>query len=727
MLALRAPGGVLLVLDAGGTAAGRFADVDLAGGWAEHGGSRLIQLGGGGRAVDGLLSPDRGTFRGVHVGARVEWLDLPLEPAGEVPPALAAAALFGVPGPAPYPDTGELLEPVFELAVHPWEDGVAHPAVTATLMLLPTGAAWTTDGPIGPGWVRWDERAGPATVYADRERAVEGPGVLEFALDRERLTVAGSLRVEGGGSRWIMRYTGRVRAHRVEALRRRIARPSLRGAWTGTLEIELGDGERAALPAGGFVRLGSTVDEAVGLAADGSPVRLRRVRGDWTAAEHTALRFLAAEAEAAGRAGDAAALYAAAPDEFVTPGARVRGAYRTRDYPALIEALGRDPATELLESWRDMLATDPERIAALELAAPVYERLVSTLDDPREALVAAEQSRARAFADLLHRPARTPRVTPSTVDSVDRPFVTYFRDPGRITVWTGDGRGAVTRSTVDFPLVEPDVVAVRELLETEHPDRSTEAALTGLLERLGDLLWDPVDQRLLPDDPDELVLVVPHRELMLLPFPALRPGGRALVHRHALAVLPALTVLPREPMAVPRDVTALIDGRLRLTAECFPDVAAYYSRSTVHTRPSASLLGQPLPPGGVLYLGTHAVVGDDGTDGYIELADGPLRAADLSLDAGLVILAMCRSGHGVAGADGVVGLARAFLAAGPQALITALGTVREDAVLEIVLRLHEHWLGEGRTLAAAWRHAQAGLAGGYHHGWAPFVLFGRPA
>ncbi|WP_433201080.1 CHAT domain-containing protein [Dactylosporangium sp. CS-047395] len=715
MLALRAPGGVLLVLGADGTAAGRFDNADLAGAWAGDGGSRLIQLDGGGRAVDGYLSPDRGTFRGVHVGAGVTWLDLPLRPADEVPPGLAAAALFGVPGPAPYPDVGEPLEPLFELTVHPWQDGFAHPAQSATLMVLPTGAWWTSDGPVGP-----------ATVYAGRERAAQGQAVLEFALDRRRLTVAGSLRVDADGSRWVMPYTGRVRAHRVEALRRRIARPSLRGEWTGARTVTLGDGERAALPGGGFVRLGSTVDEAVGLTADGKQIHLHRERPRWTADEHTALRFLAAEAEAAGRAGDAAALYAAAPDEVVTPGAKVRGAYRTRDYPALVEALGHDPATGLLESWRDMLATDPERIAALELATPVYERLVSTLDDPRAALVAAEQSRARAFADLLHRPARTPRVTPSTVEAVDRPFVAYFRAAGRLTVWTGDGRGAITMSTVDFPAVEPDVVAVRDLLETEHPDRSTEAALTGLLERLGNLLWDPVDRRLLPDDPDEAVLVVPHRELMLLPFPALRPGGRALVHRHALAILPALSVLA-EPRPPAKHLTALVDRRLRLTAEYLPDLTAHYPHSTVQMGPTAATLRQASPPGGVLYLGTHAVVGDDGSDGYIELADGPLRAADLRLDAGLVILAMCRSGHGVAGADGVVGLARAFLAAGPQALITALGTVREDAVLEIVLRLHEHWLGEGRTLAAAWRHAQLGLTGGYHHAWAPFVLFGRPA
>ncbi|WP_432836663.1 CHAT domain-containing protein [Dactylosporangium sp. CA-092794] len=840
MLALRSSTGELVVIADDGTAAMRFGALDLAGGWTRDGEERLLALGGAGRAVDGYLSPapaapGRWAFDGTAVdrraaGAGSGWLALRLSPVpeGEVPPALLAVAGLGpLDAPAPAlaaaPATPEdLLEPVFDVVVHPEQDGVRHPTLAATLQLLPEGGAWTvswtTDGPIGPGWVRWFATGFPAggdgprdtgelTLYRDWDQAFDVPGTLELRFDGERLAVEGELRAEAGGHHWVLRYTGRVRGHRVEALRRRLARPSLRGDWAPIAGVPappglpdiigLGDGERAALAPRGFVRLGATVDDAVGLVAAGggwAPVRLGRVLdppGEYTAEERTALRFLATDAAVAGQEAVAAALRAAAEplyaarddvsadvSRLLMANARIRGAYRAADYPALVDGivaaldlqprlveLARGgPARELtdvtgvLESWRDMLAADAERIDALERSAPVFDRLVgllAALGDPHAALVASEQSRARAFADLLHRPARTPPVTRATLDGVDRPFVEYFMSGRRLTVWTGDGRGALEAAVtdVDPDRLRADVDAVRALLEAPVAGAATEAELVAVLTRLGATLWGPVATRLLPDDPDALVVVVPHRELLLLPFAALRSGGRPLVERHAIAVLPALAVLPglaaRRDAAAgrPPELVALVnpaptaggDPRLDRTEALFPDIAEQYppGAATVFAgrRASAETLRRECGRGTVLYLGTHAHVADDDGQGFVSLArtaadDGRLhvaRIAGLRIAAGLVILAMCRSGRGAAGADGVVGLSRAFLAAGPHVLITALGEVGEESALDLLTVLHAYWLGDGLDLAVAWRRAQRDLARtARHHAWAPFVLFGLP-
>lgn len=425
--------------------------------------------------------------------------------------------------------------------------------------------------------------------------------------------------------------------------------------------------------------------------------------------------------------------------------------------------------TQYGEYWRSMLDNDAERVAQLQATAPFHDRLARALMDlgePDAALLAAEAGRGRAFADLVGRAVpRAERAQRTWVFGAPPPLngeqlrlllnrhghpaVVYHLGGDLLMRWTAVPDGTIVAHT---QRLDRDALArAVDRARLGHPD-------TGL----GRLLWPSGVDRLLPDDPDSPVTVVPHGVLSRVPFAALPDSrGRPLVLRHALTVLPALSLLTglldrravrQEEAFGPDRLLAFVapeplpGGLQPLTqaGEWFPAVAEAYGthRSTVHYGRDATAvrLAREAADASVLCFATHVEArdGSDGTDpldSYVALAatpghDGRLRASrlpDLRIGADLVVLAACRSGIGRPTADGVVGLARSFLVRGPTALLMTLAPVHEDDALEIVLRFFEGWLHEGRTRAAALRRAQLDLAlnhPGNPERWASFALLG---
>lgn len=414
---------------------------------------------------------------------------------------------------------------------------------------------------------------------------------------------------------------------------------------------------------------------------------------------------------------------------------------------------------EAVEVWRARLDTDWDKIQATDLALPFFDQLVDLLVDlglPQDALVAAERARARAFADLVHGTPASPTAPLPTSTGIhaalNAPVVIYHLGARRLTVWTAaGGRLSVTWRAVDRTELAVRIDEIHDLLEHGHQNDAVWQRLAASLRWLGDLLWEPVETTLLPDN--ATVAVVAHQEMLRVPFAALRPAGQApLVRRYAFTHLPALSLLrapegrqvrPAAPLLhalVDPEPTAWEVPSLSWTRERFATaVASWYTpgRAIVRYGPAATTDAVPAAAD-VLYLGAHADVaaaGDDPMDSYIVLArgaddDGVLRArdvADLRLTADLVILAGCRTGGGHLHADGVVGLSRSFLAAGPTKLVMTLSKVGERAVLELMFRFHRYWLGEAHTLAAALRLAQLSVLDQHPYDytrWCPFVLFG---
>ena len=133
----------------------------------------------------------------------------------------------------------------------------------------------------------------------------------------------------------------------------------------------------------------------------------------------------------------------------------------------------------------------------------------------------------------------------------------------------------------------------------------------------------------------------------------------------------------------------------------------------------------------VIHLATHGTA-----DGVLlsgaTLAEGKLSMGEvqgLELRARLVVLSECNSFRGKLTADGVVGIARAFVAAGALPLVASLWKVDDAATRELMERFYKRLLSGGvlGNVAAAMQAAMTSMIRDRHwsvHQWASFVVYG---
>ena len=97
------------------------------------------------------------------------------------------------------------------------------------------------------------------------------------------------------------------------------------------------------------------------------------------------------------------------------------------------------------------------------------------------------------------------------------------------------------------------------------------------------------------------------------------------------------------------------------------------------------------------------------------------------LDAKLVVLSCCHSGRGKIKAEGVVGIARAFLGAGARSVIASLWAIDDDATLVFMRHFYEHLVkgkSAGNSLHQAMKWMRESDDFNAVMDWAPFVLIG---
>ena len=97
------------------------------------------------------------------------------------------------------------------------------------------------------------------------------------------------------------------------------------------------------------------------------------------------------------------------------------------------------------------------------------------------------------------------------------------------------------------------------------------------------------------------------------------------------------------------------------------------------------------------------------------------------LDAKLVVLSCCHSGRGEIKAEGVVGIARAFLGAGARSVIASLWAIDEEATLAFMRHFYEH-LVKGQSTSKSLHEAMKIMRESDDFNavkyWAPFMLIG---
>ena len=113
-----------------------------------------------------------------------------------------------------------------------------------------------------------------------------------------------------------------------------------------------------------------------------------------------------------------------------------------------------------------------------------------------------------------------------------------------------------------------------------------------------------------------------------------------------------------------------------------------------------------------------------GEDYILTMSD--VQAANLR--ARLVVLSCCHSGRGkILKGEGVVGIARAFLAAGARSVLVSLWAIHDEATMVFMKRFYQH-LKEGKSASAAVQQSMKFLRESEQFSkmkyWAPFQLIG---
>ncbi|KAL9980503.1 hypothetical protein ACROYT_G009103 [Oculina patagonica] len=255
------------------------------------------------------------------------------------------------------------------------------------------------------------------------------------------------------------------------------------------------------------------------------------------------------------------------------------------------------------------------------------------------------------------------------------------------------------------------------------------------------------------------IIIVPDRSLYQVPFAALRDeDGKYLSETFRIRIVPSLSTLKLiqdSPADYHSQTGALIVGD--------PEVGRVLYKGRTenitplpYARKEAEMIGQLL---GVLpLLGEHATkqavlqiihsvslihFAAHGNAERGEIALSPVRTtyrtpqeeeylltmSDISqvqLRAKLVVLSCCHSGRGQIRAEGVVGIARAFLGSGARSVLVALWALGDIATEQLMRRFYEH-LVRGDSVSKSLHEAMKWMrCNGYPKvcDWAPFMLIG---
>ncbi|TVU55421.1 MAG: CHAT domain-containing protein [Arthrospira sp. PLM2.Bin9] len=469
-------------------------------------------------------------------------------------------------------------------------------------------------------------------------------------------------------------------------------------------------------------------------------------------------------------------------------------------------------AIDALESLRPGLS-DANKVSIFDKYRSSYSILQKALiseNKPEIALEIAERGRARAFLELIAQ-----QLSPEAVQEYDRQnnppmrisdiqkvagqqnatLVQYsiisdnFGNNSALFIWVVQPTGNITFREVNLSQLE----TFRETLVpflAEGTDSEAEGLLTALvrgtrqgitetlpsistrnlrnshLQQLHDLLIKPIAD-LLPQNPEDKVIFIPHQELLFVPFPALiDESDRYLIFNHTILTAPAIQVLQltrqlaenRRINRTNNPANALVVGNpvmpklsiepgeepKRLAnlpgaeAEAIAIASMLNTEALIGSAATKSEVLERINSAAIVHLATHGLLDDfsesGGVLGAIALTPsygdrGFLTSEEimgLNLTASLVVLSACNTGGGRITGDGIIGLSRAFIGAGAESVIVSLWQA-EDAPTAKLMQEFYRLLPQKGDRAVALRQAMLTTMEEYPQPkhWAAFTLMGE--
>ncbi len=327
----------------------------------------------------------------------------------------------------------------------------------------------------------------------------------------------------------------------------------------------------------------------------------------------------------------------------------------------------------------------------------------------------------------------------------DTLLVEYFVAHGKLVVFL------VTSDAVQARILSGDLAQVGHLLRLlwlnlRTAPRSSPASTSplinnaqGILRELHKLLVAPFDQDLASY---QRLIIVPHGPLHYVPFQILHDGQKYLLERYELSYLPGASLLRycSETQPGRNGLLAVghsVNGSLPYTLQEAQSVADLWNgHAILEEDATLAQVREAAPHSRILHLATHGEFrADNPLFSGLALADGwltTLDVFDMRLQASLVTLSACQTGRSViGGGDEILGLMRAFLAAGAASLITTLWTVEDRSTAWLMGSFYRK-LAENWSKGTALRYAQLEFIKDqqtnekYRHPyfWGPFILVG---
>lgn len=445
-------------------------------------------------------------------------------------------------------------------------------------------------------------------------------------------------------------------------------------------------------------------------------------------------------------------------------------------------------AMSLIESYRDKIFEGSNRDAFFDAEQSIYDIAIgfeySRMNSSERAFDYSESSRARSLLDLMHSDARmlSKGLDPDLIfNRATRPLslreirqrmpdqtqvMQFALLEDRLVIWVVSKKGVLSASVpITREELQEKVVAYLQLLSSASTGGEWKAA--GLARDLHDILVKPAERFL---DDGKQVCIVPDKVLNLLPFGTLisRASGKYLLEEYTLTLSPSSTVLVMclemaKGRASLKGERILSVGNPRFDRDAYPSlpdlpsasreadaVASLYDSRRVLVEQDASVkrVTSEMADTDVIHLALHSVLDERlpmrskfllsksamGAGGP-QSPEAALFAHDIygmSLPrTRLAVLSACQTGGGrYFGGEGVINMARPFIAAGVPLVVASLWPVDSNSTAELMINFHRLRTRGGLTTADALRKAQLDMLHGpdqrlhrpYY--WAPFALIG---
>jgi CHAT domain-containing protein len=237
-----------------------------------------------------------------------------------------------------------------------------------------------------------------------------------------------------------------------------------------------------------------------------------------------------------------------------------------------------------------------------------------------------------------------------------------------------------------------------------------------LLGSLYQSLLGPIDQHFMNNDQ---LIIVPHGALHYLPFHALYDGQNYLIENYSISYLPGASFLRYSHEMPTSNEGVLVIGHSnhdqipQAVIEAKKIAQIYRAEYFVEDKATLEQIRASASGNQILHIACHGEFhADNPLFSGLAVENGWLTTLDvfnLQLDASLVTLSACETGRSmVGGGDELLGISRAFLAAGAASLLISHWAVEDHSTLVLMEALYKY-LKEGKTKSKALQAAQSGL------------------